>query len=161
MSKAKEEEKLIIREAIPSKDEDQIAELWRQCGLVTSYNDPVSDLRFACMSPTSTVFVAQKEEGEKGERAGPIVGTVMVGHDGHRGWLYYVACSPDCRKLGIGRQVIDAAESWLKKNEIRKSMLLVRKGNEKVIDFYTHIGYQETPRVTMAKWLDESQTIPP
>lgn len=157
MSKVKEEKKLTIREAIPSQDEDQIAELWRQCGLVTSYNDPVSDLCFACACPTSTVFVAAQGEEEDGR----IIGSVMVGHDGHRGWLYYVACSPNYRNLGIARQVITAAESWLKSKEIRKSMLLIRKGNEKVMDIYSHLGYQETPRVTMAKWLDESQTMPP
>ncbi len=93
---------LKVREAI-SRDEMEVSRLWRRCGLVKGYNDPGSDFRFACMGPASTVLVGAEE--------GRIIGTVMVGHDGHRGWLYYVACSPDrqigrrARDGGVGRRL--------------------------------------------------------
>jgi ribosomal protein S18 acetylase RimI-like enzyme len=70
------------------------------------------------------------------EEKGVIVGSIMIGHDGHRGWIYYVAAHPDYRKRGIGRQMTYAAEEWLRERGIVKVMLLVRDTNTQVVDFY-------------------------
>jgi hypothetical protein len=64
---------------------------------VTGYNDPALDFRFALAKTGSDILVGVDVEGW-------IVGSVMVGHDGHRGWVYYVASCPRHRKQGIGRQ---------------------------------------------------------
>lgn len=58
-----------------------------------------------------------------GRDAGAIVATVMVGHDGHRGWVYYVAVDPDGRKRGHGRVMMAAAEDWLRAAGISKLQL--------------------------------------
>lgn len=137
---------LTIRSAT-SADEAAVAELWRACGLVTSYNDPATDFRFAKAGACSDVLVGV-DEGAR------VVGSVMVGHDGHRGWLYYVASSPDARGSGIGRRMVAAGEDWLRERGVVKAQLLVRMTNTKVVSFYEHIGYEETPRVLMAKWLN-------
>lgn len=137
---------LTIRSAT-SADEAAVAELWQACGLVTSYNDPATDFRFAKAGACSDVLVGV-DEAER------VVGSVMVGHDGHRGWLYYVASSPDARGSGIGRRMVAAGEDWLRERGVVKAQLLVRMTNTKVVSFYEHIGYQETPRVLMAKWLN-------
>ena len=135
-----------IRSAIPA-DEAAVAALWRACGLVTSYNDPATDFRFAKAGACSDVLVGVDE-------AGRIAGSVMVGHDGHRGWLYYLASSPDARGSGIGKQMVAAGEDWLRDRGVPKVMLMVRQTNTRVVSFYEHIGYEETPRVVMAKWLN-------
>lgn len=140
---------LLIREAILAQDETAVAELWKVCNLVAPYNDPISDLRFACKNPSSTVFVAV--EGDH------VVGTVMAGHDGHRGWLYYVATLPQRRHCGIAKRLIAAAEQWLQQQGIPKVMLLVREGNQMVMDFYSKLGFEVTPRVTMSKWINGCQ----
>lgn len=137
---------LTIRSAT-SADEAAVGELWRACGLVTSYNDPATDFRFAKAGPCSDVLVGV-DEAER------IAGSVMVGHDGHRGWLYYVASSPDARGSGIGKRMVAAGEDWLRQRGVVKAQLLVRMTNTKVVSFYEHIGYEETPRVLMAKWLN-------
>jgi ribosomal protein S18 acetylase RimI-like enzyme len=142
----------LIRDAILPQDEIAVAELWKECNLVAPYADPISDLRFACSNPSSTVLV-----GVEGDT---IVGTVMTGHDGHRGWLYYVATSPQRRHSGIARQLISAAEEWLQMQKIPKVMLLVREGNAKVTDFYSRLGFEVTPRVTMSKWINGNQDRP-
>jgi ribosomal protein S18 acetylase RimI-like enzyme len=67
------------------------------------------------------------------DEAGHISGSVMVGHDGHRGWLYYVASTPHSRGSGIGRQMVQAAEKWLRQRGVVKAQLLVRETNTKVI----------------------------
>lgn len=138
---------LTIRSANPD-DEASIVALWQACGLVTNYNDPIQDFRFAHGKANSDVLVGVDAEGK-------IVGSVMVGHDGHRGWIYYVAADPNYRKRGIGRRMTEAAEQRLKKYNIAKVMLLVRETNTQVVGFYEHLGFEAIPRVTMQKWLNK------
>lgn len=137
-----------IRQAM-ADDEAAVVRLWRDAGLVVSYNDPSRDFMFALSGDGSDVLVGIDD-------AQAIVGTVMVGHDGHRGWLYYVASDPARRGLGIGRRMIAAAEGWLKDRGVRKVQLMVRESNEGVVNFYERLGYDVTPRVVMAKWIDGS-----
>lgn len=80
-----------IRQAM-ADDEAAVVRLWRDAGLVVSYNDPSRDFMFALSGDGSDVLVGIDD-------AQAIVGTVMVGHDGHRGWLYYVASDPARRAL--------------------------------------------------------------
>jgi ribosomal protein S18 acetylase RimI-like enzyme len=138
--------RLTIRHAVPA-DEAAVVELWRECDLVASYNDPAADFRFARAGACSDVLVGEDDSGR-------ISGSVMVGHDGHRGWLYYVASSPASRGSGIGRQMVQAAEEWLRYRGVVKAQLLVRETNTDVVSFYQHLGFEVTPRVVMAKWLD-------
>jgi ribosomal protein S18 acetylase RimI-like enzyme len=90
------------------------------------------------------------------DETGQIKGSVMVGHDGHRGWLYYVASDPDSRGAGFGRQMVTAAEAWLRERNVVKAQLLVRETNTKVVSFYEHLGFEVAPRVLMGKWLNEA-----
>ena len=140
--------RLTIRHAVP-EDEPSVVELWRACDLVTSYNDPAADFRFARAGACSDVLVG-------GDETGRISGSVMVGHDGHRGWLYYVASTPRSRGRGIGRQMVQAAEEWLRQRGVVKAQLMIRETNSKVVSFYEHLGFEVTPRVVMSKWLRES-----
>lgn len=129
-------------------DEENIIALWRSCGLETSYNYLAHDFRFARAKTNSDILVGVSPEGR-------IVGSVMAGHDGHRGWLYYVATAPDSQLQGIGRQMVAAGEEWLRDHRIVKVMLLVRDTNTQVVDFYKHIGFETLPRIVMQKWLVE------
>ena len=131
--------------AATSQDESAIVELWRACGLVASYNDPAADFAFAKAGACSEVLV--------GEDDGVIRASVMVGHDGHRGWLYYVASDPHSRGCGFGRQIVEAGENWLRQRGVAKVQLLVRETNTSVVAFYEHLGFEVTPRVVLAKWL--------
>lgn len=138
---------LTVRSA-RADDETPVIELWRACDLVARYNDPVVDFRFARAGPCSDVLV--------GEDEGHIIrGSVMVGHDGHRGWLYYVAVTPGFQGLDHGRHMVAAAEAWLRQRGVVKVQLLVRETNTKVVGFYEHLGFEVAPRTVMAKWLVE------
>jgi ribosomal protein S18 acetylase RimI-like enzyme len=136
---------LTIRPAAITEEQAVIA-LWRDCGLVVPHNDPAADFRFAKRGPNSDVLVGVDESGQ-------IAGSVMVGHDGHRGWVYYVAAAPALRGQGIGRRMMEAAEGWLRKRNVPKMQLMIREANTAVADFYERIGYQAEPRVVMSKWL--------
>ena len=79
---------------LPADHTDDAVALWRETGLTRPWNDPYADLARALAGPTSTVLGAQDADG-------CLVGTVMVGHDGHRGWVYYLAVRPDlCSATG-------------------------------------------------------------
>ena len=139
--------RLTIRNAT-ADDAPRVAALWRACNLVMSYNDPSKDFHFARAKEGSDILVGLDEEQI-------IVGTVMVGHDGHRGWIYYVASDPKQHNQGIGRAMVEAAEQWLRNKGVAKVMLLVRETNTQVVDFYKHLGFEAVPRVVMQKWLEE------
>lgn len=127
-------------------DEAAVVALWRSCDLIVSYNDPGSDFQKAISVSCSDVLVLD-------DRSYGIVGTVLVGYDGHRGWLYYVAASPLLQRTGIGRKMVEAAEEWLRDRGVAKAQLLVRETNTKVLGFYEHLGFECAPRVMMGKWL--------
>jgi ribosomal protein S18 acetylase RimI-like enzyme len=132
-----------IRNATPNDEAETVA-LWQVCGLTAPYNDPQADFRFALGKAASDILVAEDEA---------IIGSVMVGHDGHRGWLYYVAVAPASRGRGIGRALVEAAESWLRRHGVVKVQLMVRETNDSVAAFYGRLGYDPMPRINMQKWL--------
>jgi len=121
------------------------AALWDQAGLTRPWNPPESDLRRALAGETSTVLGLFDEK--------TLVGTVMVGHDGHRGWVYYLAVDESHRGQGLGRQLMLAAEDWLRERGVVKLQLMVRSANAGVLDFYDHLGYEDSDVQVRAKWL--------
>jgi ribosomal protein S18 acetylase RimI-like enzyme len=138
----------------PIEDADVLAviALWQRCDLTRPWNDPAADIALARRGPNSAILV--------GRDAGAIAATAMVGHDGHRGWVYYVAVDPDRRVKGHGRAIMNAAEDWLRQAGIAKLQLMVRPDNTKVQAFYESIGYDEQERVIYAKWLDGREPTP-
>jgi ribosomal protein S18 acetylase RimI-like enzyme len=124
-------------------DRDAVIALWGACGLTRDWNDPVKDFDFALAGGTSTVLVH--------EIGGQIVASVMVGHDGHRGALYYLAVAPDHQKRGLGRAAVLAAENYLKKLGVWKINLMIRDENESAIGFYKAIGFETNAVMSMGK----------
>jgi hypothetical protein len=137
---------------IADADVASVVALWEACGLTRPWNDPAADIAFARRGPNSAVLI-----GRDGDA---IVATAMVGHDGHRGWVYYVATDPDRRGKGYGRAIMNATEDWLRAVGIEKVQLMVRPGNTQVKAFYESLGYGEQPRVMFAKWLDGRAPTP-
>jgi len=131
---------------IADSDIEAVIALWQACGLTRPWNDPASDIALARRRENSTVLV--------GRASGAIVATAMVGHDGHRGWVYYVAVDPDRQKQGFGRAIMNAAEAWLRAAGLPKLQLLVRRENLQAGAFYRSIGYEEADTVVFAKWID-------
>jgi ribosomal protein S18 acetylase RimI-like enzyme len=131
---------------IVDDDVASVIALWQACGLTRPWNDPASDIALARRGPNSTILI--------GRDGGAIVATAMVGHDGHRGWVYYVATDPDLRGQGYGRAMMNASEDWLRAAGIAKLQLLVRPENAGVAAFYQSIGFGEQQILFFTKWLD-------
>lgn len=85
---------------------------------------------------------------------GRLLGTAMVGHDGHRGWVYYLAVQPDLRRSGVGRALMQSSEEWLRERGMPKVNLMVRTTNSAAIAFYARLGYEDGEVVVLGKFLD-------
>jgi ribosomal protein S18 acetylase RimI-like enzyme len=83
--------------------------------------------------------------------ADEVIGTVMAGYDGHRGWLYSVAVRPTRQRAAIGTALVAEAEARLKGLGCQKINLQIRSGNEAVARFYANLGYLTEPRISMGK----------
>jgi ribosomal protein S18 acetylase RimI-like enzyme len=131
------------------RDDDlsAVIALWQSCDLTRPWNPPERDIELCRRSGHGTLFVA--------EAADHIVGTIMVGHDGHRGWVYYVAVDPARRRDGLGRLLMKHGEDFLAALGVPKIMLLIRETNSAVAAFYERLGYQLEPRLLMTKSLSE------
>lgn len=134
---------------IADGEEEAVIALWHACGLTRPWNDPATDLAFARGKSNSEVLVGLAE--------GHIVASGMVGHDGHRGAMYYVSVAPTEQDRGYGRQIVAAAETWLKERGVWKANLLVRKGNDAVLGFYDELGYETGSSQQIEKWLDPTK----
>jgi ribosomal protein S18 acetylase RimI-like enzyme len=137
---------------IADADVEGVIALWQRCGLTRPWNDPASDIAFARRGANATILI--------GRAGGALVATAMVGHDGHRGWVYYVAVEPDLQGKDFGRAMMAAAEDWLRRQGVTKAMLMVRPDNTNVQAFYDKLGYEVQERVVYAKWLDGREMTP-
>jgi ribosomal protein S18 acetylase RimI-like enzyme len=128
----------------PAEVEAAVA-LWDEAGLLRPWNDPRADIARALRSPCATVLA--------GRRDGAFVAVVMVGWDGHRGWIYYLAVAADERRRGFGARMLRAAEAWLAERGAPKLNLLVRAENAAVVGFYEAMGYRRGDVLMMQRAL--------
>jgi ribosomal protein S18 acetylase RimI-like enzyme len=135
----------MITPATPS-DAPAVIALWQACNLTRPWNDPQADFSLALTSPTSTILLARAGE--------TITGSVMVGFDGHRGWVYYLATHPHRQRQGVGRALMASAEAWLREHGAPKIQLMVRDENYGAVGFYAALGYEAQPVQTLGRRLD-------
>ncbi|MCY4239571.1 MAG: GNAT family acetyltransferase [Rhodospirillaceae bacterium] len=122
--------------------------LWRRTGNYRPWNDSAKDIARCLKTPTSALLVATGD--------GVVVGTVMVGHDGHRGWVYYLSVDPDHQRRGLGRRLMTRAENWLREAGAPKVQLMTRADNTPVLAFYDALDYVDARVTTLEKWFDAS-----
>lgn len=126
---------------------DGVIALWRDCALIRPWNSPEADFQAAIANPTSDILLLTE--------ADTLIAAVMVGYDGHRGWVYYLAVHPDHRRKGLGKRMMKAAEVWLRERAAPKIQLMVRSDNADVIAFYEALGLERQDVVTLGRRLDE------
>ncbi len=126
-------------------DRETVVALWHAAGLTQPWNDPDADFGRAVAGSASTILLLRE--------GATLLGTVMVGEDGHRGWVYYLAVAEAARGQGHGRALMAAAESWLRARGCPKLQLMVREGNDAAIGFYRALGLEPQPVVTLGRFL--------
>jgi ribosomal protein S18 acetylase RimI-like enzyme len=140
-----------ITEYSDEKFRNQAIELWKTVfGYEEPHNLPSLAIDKKLAVKDRLFFVALAQES--------VVGTIMAGYDGHRGWLYSVAVHPAHRKQGLGTALVRHAERALIERGCVKINLQIAGGNEAVAAFYELLGYAVEPRVSMGKKI--GQNIP-
>jgi len=126
-------------------DRDAVIALWQEAGLTRPWNDPAADFDRAAQGAASAILLLRDGTA--------LLGTAMVGDDGHRGWVYYLAVAESARGQGHGRALMAAAEAWLRARGCPKLQLMVREGNDAAIGFYRALGLEVQPVVTLGRFL--------
>lgn len=134
--------------------------LWEDSGLTRPWNDAHADFRRAVHGPDSAVLGISGgrdagNTGNTGNTDRALLATAMVGHDGHRGWVYYLAVAEAHRGSGLARRLMAACEQWVRERGVAKIQLMVRSDNTPVIGFYEHLGYEYSDVVVLGRRLVE------
>ena len=129
-----------------SDDEESVIALWRRCDLIRPWNDPHRDIerKLRVRPEWFLVGILDRE----------IVATVMAGYEGHRGWLNYLAVTPEFQRRGFARTIVVEAERLLLEAGCPKINLQIRTSNHGVIEFYRRLGYSVDDVVSMGKRLE-------
>jgi ribosomal protein S18 acetylase RimI-like enzyme len=128
---------------------EPVIDLWRKAfGYVTARNDPAFVIDKKLAVDDGLLFV--------GIRNGDVIGTVMAGYDGHRGWIYSLAVLPLYRKQGVGAALLSHAEQMLSLLGCMKINLQVLEGNEAAEKLYISNGYSIEKRISMGKQLKDN-----
>jgi ribosomal protein S18 acetylase RimI-like enzyme len=124
-------------------DEPQVINLWHHCNLIVPWNNPHDDIaRKVQVQPH--LFLVGAFEAQ-------VIATIMAGYEGHRGWLNYLAVSPDYQRQGIGRRMVEEAIMRLQALGCRKVNLQIRTSNTEVITFYERLGFTLDDVISMGK----------
>ena len=136
---------LTIRD-IEEEDVDAVLALWDETGLSKGWGDQRGDIDFSMKNKNSTILVAVA--------SGDIVGTLMVGHDGHWGWIYYVGVTDNWRSLGLGQRLLEEGQNWLRERGLKKVNLHVREDSDRFLkEYYERLEFYQCPFIHMQKLL--------
>jgi ribosomal protein S18 acetylase RimI-like enzyme len=122
----------VIR-SFAASDTNAVIQIWQNCGLTRAWNDPRKDIERKLTTQPELFLIV--------EDAGAVIATAMIGYDGHRGWVSYLAVAPNRRGEGHARALMAEAERLLIELGCPKLMLMVREDNSAVIELYEHFGY--------------------
>jgi ribosomal protein S18 acetylase RimI-like enzyme len=131
--------------AFDLEDSDAVIALWHDSGLTRPWNDPRRDIARKLTVQPELFLVGTIDE--------QIVATAMVGYDGHRGWVNYLAVSRAWRRQGHARALMDEAERRLLSLGCPKFNLQLRSGNTAALGFYRALGYAEDEAISLGKRL--------
>lgn len=135
---------MLIRAYVPS-DFAAVTALWDATGISIHYNDPAKDIPRMLATHDCQLYVGVEDDR--------VIASIMVGHEGHRGWLYKLAVLPEFQGKGYGRDLVQQAERWLVARGMPKVNLIIRDTNIKVRQFYERLGYTVAARTVMERWL--------
>jgi ribosomal protein S18 acetylase RimI-like enzyme len=118
-----------------------LIELWRKCNLLVPWNDPTEDIQKKLEFQPDLFLIALLD--------GKLIGSVMVGYEGHRGWLNYLAVLPDYQKKGYGRRLVEKAIVELEKLGCLKLNVQIRESNISAVRFYERLGFKDDHVVSL------------
>lgn len=132
-------------------DEEALVQLWTRCGLVAPHNNPIRDIQRKLKVNPEWFLVGLKED--------KMVASCMVGYEGHRGWINYLAVAPKEQRKGYAREIMEEAERLLRGAGCPKINLQIRSSNSQVIAFYESLGFSDDRVTSLGKRLEVDESI--
>lgn len=126
-------------------DTEDVVKLWTTCGLTRPWNNPYLDIQRK-LEVDPQWFVV-------GEVDGKTMASAMFGYEGHRGWVNYLAVSPEYQRRGYAKQLMQYGENLLLAVGCPKLNLQVRDTNKEALGFYAALGYKIDASVSLGKRL--------
>lgn len=117
-----------------SDDTEAVVALWHECGLIRPWNDPHKDIARKMTDRNGAFWVVADGTA--------LIASVMIGYDGHRGSINYLAVTPAAQEQGLGGELMRRAEMYLIDLGCPKVSFCVRKDNLPVLSFYDRLGYE-------------------
>lgn len=114
---------------------NDVVDLWKKCNLVVPQNDPIRDIQKKVEFQPELFLIGLLD--------GKVISSIMVGYEGHRGWINYLAVTPEFQRRGYGRQLVQKGIDELRKMGCLKVNLQVRNTNVAVINFYKQLGFKD------------------
>jgi ribosomal protein S18 acetylase RimI-like enzyme len=140
---------IITIRLVKSKDKDQVLALWTKIFPTEKYhNKPNIAFDQKIKHKDNLFFVA--------ERNNTIIGTILAGYDGHRGWIYSLAVEPAYQRQKIGTHLLTKAIEELKKQGCLKINLQITGETSPLVDFYKTLGFRVEKRISMGKTLHKT-----
>ena len=136
----------LVVQIYSAADQQAVIDLWDRCGLLRPWNNPVKDIARKLRANSDWFLVAVIRN--------KVVGSIMIGYEGHRGWINYLAVDPSLRRQGVGRRLMEQAEELLRKAGCPKINLQIRSANKEAADFYASLGYLQDDVISLGKRLD-------
>jgi ribosomal protein S18 acetylase RimI-like enzyme len=127
-------------------DQTEVIELWKACQLIVPWNDPLKDIARKLKVDADLFLV--------GEAEGKIIASVMGGYEGHRGWINYLAISPQQRRKGYGKKIMQLVEQRIQQKGCPKINLMIRASNTEAVSFYQALDYDLETSVALGKRLE-------
>ena len=128
-------------------DESDVLALWTSCGLVSPHSEPLADIH--------RKLDVQPELFLVGTLDSAVIATGMAGYDGHRGYLYYFAVSPDHQRKGYGRAIVTHLQGLLSERGCPKLNLFVSSNNLSAFGFYERLGFTRNDMVCIGRHLNQ------
>jgi ribosomal protein S18 acetylase RimI-like enzyme len=139
-------EKILIR-VYDKKDEIKVIKLWKLCNMIIPKNDPKLEINSKFNYQPDLFFVGLYKK--------KLIATIMVGYEGHRGWINYLVVHPDYQRRGFGKQLMNHATKILSKMGCQKINVQIRKTNRNVIKFYKKLGFEDDEVISVGKRIEK------
>ena len=137
------------------EDYDQVVEVWKKAGIELSLSDEKPEFERMLKQNPKLCLVLEQQNTHR------IVGAVLGGFDGRRGWVHHLAVLPEHQGKGFGKKIMDELVKRFCDMNVVKLKLEVVETNRDVVDFYKHLGWDERPEIiTMSLSLRDSQNSP-
>lgn len=119
------------------KDYDAVIDLWKHSGegLTVGKSDEPNELKKYLDRCPGLFIIA--------ETGGHVVGTILGGYDGRRGFIYHLAVAENFQDIGIASSLVNEIENRFKQRGVIRYYLFVKRQNEKMIRFYQEHQFED------------------